>query len=116
MTFTGALTILGFALMPYLWLLVALLIALVGVQTLARLRGYLLRQFAKGSSLALAVVVGLSGLLWIPAFTHSRLAYVASAFDWIAMLGALLGLAVLAFVLLHPALYLLSGSSAQRQP
>ncbi|SDU38626.1 hypothetical protein [Halopseudomonas salegens] len=107
MTFTGALTILGYAVMPYLWLITLLLAVFFALQVVARLRGYRFLQHRKGLSLLLAALTGLSGLLWIPALTHSRLAYVASTFDWVAMLGALLGVTLLAFVLIHPASYLL---------
>ena len=107
MTFTGALTILGYAIMPYLWLVILLLLVFLALQITARLRGYRCLSQPKGLSLALSALVGLSGLLWIPALTHSRLAYVATLFDWVAMLGALLGLALLAFLLIHPASYLL---------
>ncbi len=113
MTFTGALTILGYAVMPYLWLVILFLLVFFALQISARLRGYRCLKYPKALSLGLSALIGLSGLLWIPAITHSRLAYVASLFDWVAMLGALLGLTLLAFLLIHPASYLFKGKKYQ---
>ncbi|TVP88055.1 MAG: hypothetical protein EA348_11700 [Pseudomonadaceae bacterium] len=112
MTLTGALTILGYAIMPYLWLILLLLATFIGLQITARLCGYRMWQHRMGVSLLLSVLVGLSGLLWIPAMTHSQLAYVATVFDWVAMIGALMGLALVAFMLIHPASYLFGRKNA----
>lgn len=112
MTIQGALTILMYALAPFLWLIMAGVAALVAVQLVARLRGYgALRYRCLGANLA-ALAVGLSGLVWIPAFTNSSLGFVMTAFDWVAMIGALVGLAVAAWLMLHPLSYLVRG---QRQ-
>ncbi len=112
MTIQGAFTILMYALAPFLWLIVAGVMVLVAVQLAARLRGYgALRYRCLGANLA-ALAVGLSGLVWIPAFTNSQLGYVATAFDWVSMIGAVVGLAVSAWLVLHPLSYLVRG---QRQ-
>ncbi|EWH03315.1 hypothetical protein [Halomonas sp. BC04] len=113
MTIQGALTILMYALAPFLWLIVAGLALLVVIQLVARLRGYrALAYRCLGANLA-ALAVGLSGLWWIPAFTNSRLAYVATAFDWVALIGAMVGLAIAAWLVLHPLSYLLRGRQIQ---
>lgn len=107
MTITSVFTIVQYALAPYLWLIVVAVLALIAAQLLARLGGY--RYLGHRSPMAniLALLAGLSGLLWIPAFTHSRLEYVATAFDWVAMTGAIIGLAVFALLIIHPLTYLL---------
>lgn len=109
MTIQGSLTILMYALAPFLWLIVGGVGLLVVVQLIARLRGYgALRYRCKGANLA-ALAIGLSGLWWIPAFTNSQLAYVATLFDWAAMIGAVIGLAIAAWLVLHPLSYLVRG-------
>ncbi|WP_302139407.1 hypothetical protein [Halomonas alkalicola] len=114
MTIQGALTILMYALAPFLWLIVAGVGLLVIVQLIARLRGYAaLRYRCLGANLA-SLAVGLSGLWWIPAFTSSRLAYVATVFDWVALIGAVVGLAVAAWLVLHPLSYLVRGQRQAR--
>ncbi|MFY0989870.1 hypothetical protein [Halomonas sp. C05BenzN] len=106
MTVSGALTILMYALAPFLGLILGALAVLIGVQLIARLRGYRALQYrCLGANLA-ALAVGLSGLWWIPLFTHSRLSYVATVFDWAAMIGAVIGLAIAAWLVLHPLSYL----------
>ncbi|MBB3331497.1 apolipoprotein N-acyltransferase [Halomonas campaniensis] len=106
MTIQGALTILMYALAPFLWWILGALAVLVLVQLVARLRGYrALHYRCLGTNLA-SLAVGLSGLWWIPAFTHSKLGYVATAFDWVAMIGAVIGLTIAAWLVLHPLSYL----------
>ncbi|MFO8045666.1 MAG: hypothetical protein R6U30_07320 [Halomonas sp.] len=106
MTIQSALTILMYALAPFIWLIVAGLAVLVIVQVSARLRGYrTLHYRCLGANLA-SLAVGLSGLWWIPAFTNSQLSYVATAFDWVAMIGAIIGLTIAAWLVLHPLSYL----------
>ena len=109
MTIQGTLTILMYALAPFVWLIVAGVVLLVAVQLVARLRGYrTLRHRCKWANLA-SLAVGLTGLWWIPAFTNSQLGYVATAFDWVAMIGAVIGLAIAAWLVLHPLGYLVGG-------
>jgi hypothetical protein len=112
MTISGVITILMYALAPFLWLIVAGLALLIGVQLIARLRGYrALAYRGLGANLA-ALAAGLSGLWWIPAFTHSRLAYVATLTDWATLIGAMVGLTIAAWLILHPLSYLVRGSPA----
>lgn len=114
MTIQGALTILMYALAPFLWLILAGAAVLMAVQLLARLRGYrTLGYRCLGTNLA-ALLAGLSGLWWIPAFTNSRLAYVATVFDWVAMIGAVIGLTIAAWLVLHPLGYLVRGQRQAR--
>lgn len=115
MTVEGALTILMYALAPFTWLLMAGLVVIVTIQLLAHLRGYRLLGYHSLPAGLAAIAIGLSGLWWIPPFTHSRLAYVTSVFDWVAMAGAVVGLALVAWLLLHPLSYLLQPRSQPRQ-
>jgi len=111
MSIAGVLTILGYALAPFLWLIVGGLVLLVAIHALAYWRGYRLFAYrCLGTHLA-ALVVGLSALWWLPLLTRSQLAYVATLFDWVAMLGAIVGVALLAWLLLHPLSYLLRGKT-----
>ncbi|GEM_PF-747156 len=106
MTIQGALTILMYTLAPFLWLIVGAAGVLVVVQLVAHLRGYRIFHYrCLGANLA-ALAVGISGLWWIPLFTNSRLTYVATLFDWVAMIGAVVGLAIAAWLVLHPLSYL----------
>lgn len=113
MTIQGVLTILMYALAPFLWLIVVGVSLLAAIQLVARLRGYKALYYrCLGANLA-ALSVGLSGLWWIPFFTHSRLAYVATTFDWVALVGAMFGLTIAAWLVLHPLSYLLRGNRKQ---
>ncbi len=112
MTIQGAFTILMYALAPFVWLIVAGVVVLVAVQLVARLRGYAALGYRCLGTNLVAVAVGLSGLWWIPAFTNSQLGYVTTAFDWVAIIGAVVGLAIVAWLVLHPLSYLVRG---QRQ-
>lgn len=114
MTVTGALTILMYALAPFLWVIVAGLLLLGGIQIVAHLRGYRIHAHHCMAANIAAIAVGLTGLWWIPLLTHSRLAYVTSVFDWIALSGAVIGLALVAWLLLHPLSYLLRAGQTSR--
>ncbi len=107
MTITSVLTILQYAIAPYLWLVVVAVAVLIAAQLLARMGGYRYSRHRSLVAHVVAAVAGLSGLAWIPAFTNSRLEYVATAFDWVAMTGAIVGLAVFVLLVIHPVSYLL---------
>lgn len=106
MTIQGAVTILMYALAPFLWLIVGAVGVLVVVQLMARLRGYRTFQYRCQGANLVALAAGISGLWWIPLFTNSQLGFVATLFDWAAMIGALVGLAIAAWLVLHPLSYL----------
>lgn len=110
MSIAGVLTILWYALAPFIWLIVASLAVLVAIQAIAYLRGYRLFTYrCLGANFA-ALAVGVSALWWIPLFTRSQLAYVATWFDWVALLGAAFGVMLVAWLLLHPLSFLLRGA------
>lgn len=112
MTLSGILTILMYALAPFWWPIAAGTLTLAALHLLARRRGYRIRAYrCPGASLA-ALAAGVSALWWAPAVTHSRLTYVNSAFDWAAMIAVIIGVALIAWLVLHPLGYLLRG----RQP
>lgn len=107
MTINSVFTIVQYAIAPYLWLVVLAVLVLIAAQLLARLSGYHYFRHRSLTANALAILVGLSGLAWIPAFTHSRLDYVATVFDWMVMAGAIIAIACFALLVLHPVSYLL---------
>ncbi|SDL26444.1 hypothetical protein SAMN05192555_103224 [Franzmannia pantelleriensis] len=116
MTIQGALTILIYALAPFLWLIVAGIALLATIQLVARLRGYRTFGYRCLAANLAALAVGLAGLWWIPVFTNSQLAYVVTVFDWVALIGAVIGLAIPAWLILHPLSYLLRGRRLAAPP
>ena len=109
MTFTGVMTILMYALAPFAWLIVAGVVVLVGAHLLAYMRGYQLSQYRCHLATALAALLGLSALAWIPMLTNSQLGYINTMVDWLGLLGGVVGTFIVAFLLLHPLSYLVRG-------
>jgi hypothetical protein len=107
MTFSGALTILMYAIAPYAWWLVAGVVVLIVLHIAAYLRGYQITQYRCNGALIVSILVGLSAIVWIPIMTNSQLSYITTVFDWMAIIGGVVGISVLAYLLLHPASYLL---------
>lgn len=107
MTITSILTILQYALAPFLWLIIIAAAALILVQVVARMGGYRFTRHDSKPAVVLAILAGLSGLVWIPWFTHSRLTYVTTVFDWVMLSAALVGLAIAALLMFHPLSYLI---------
>lgn len=106
MTIESTLTILMFALAPYAWWLVVGTCAFIALHFVAYLRGYQVTQYRCLIATALAALTGLSAVWWIPILTHSRLSYVATLVDWIALIGAIAAIFFLAFLVLHPLSFL----------
>ncbi|CAM3992258.1 hypothetical protein VRRI112168_09460 [Vreelandella rituensis] len=106
MTIYGTLIVLMYALAPFVWWLMAGITFLIALHIIAYLRGYQLTQYRCYPALVIAALIGLSSLLWIPWLTHSQLSYIATVFDWVALIGAMVGVFVLAFLALHPLSYL----------
>lgn len=116
MSIAGVLTILWYALAPFIWLIVAGLMLLVAIQTIAHLRGYRLFAYrCLGANFA-ALVVGVFAFWWVPLLTRSRLAYVTTLFDWVALLGAVFSVMLVAWLLLHPLSFLLRGAKRDPNP
>ncbi|MEQ5802977.1 hypothetical protein [Halomonas sp. H10-9-1] len=112
MTFSlaGILAVLSHALPPFLPLILAILAVLALAQLAGRLRGYRLIDYRCRAADGIALLVGLSTLWWLPVLTHSRLAFVATATDWAALIAAALGVALITWLVLHPLSYLVRGS------
>ncbi len=108
MTISGILTIIMYALAPFAWLIVAGVVIVVGLHLLAYLRGYQVTRHRSLVALLLAVLIGLTALVWVPWLTNSTLSYVATVFDWLALIGAAIATFVVALVVLHPLSYLIS--------
>lgn len=107
MTFSGALTILMYTITPYAWWLIAGAAVLIVVHIGAYLRGYQMTQYRCNAALIASILIGLSAIAWLPIMTNSQLSYVATAFDWVALIGGVVGIFVLAYLILHPASYLI---------
>ncbi|RUR34834.1 hypothetical protein ELY33_01260 [Vreelandella andesensis] len=108
MSIGGILTILMYALAPFVWLLIMGLIIIIGLHLLAYLRGYQITHHRSRPANLLALLIGLTAILWVPWLTHSALGFVATAVDWIALIGAAAATFVIALIILHPLSYLIS--------
>lgn len=107
MTITGIVTILMFALAPYIWFIVAGIVIIVVLHLSAYLRGYQITRHHSVIALLLAGLVGLTAYVWVPWLTHSKLDYVATVFDWVALTGAAIAAFIVALIVLHPLSYLI---------
>ncbi|MGM0832093.1 DUF5368 family protein [Halomonas qinghailakensis] len=108
MTLTGIITILMYALAPFIWLMLAAAVIIVGLHLFAYLRGYQITHHRSVLALLLAGLVGLTAFVWVPWFTHSTLDYVATVVDWVALTGAAIATFIVALIVLHPLSYLIS--------
>jgi len=109
MTITSILTILMYALAPFVWLIVAGVVVLVVVHLLAYMRGYQITEYRCMLATIVAVLIGLSAVFWVPWLTNSQFAYITTVFDWVAAIGSVIGAFIVAFLLLHPLSYLVRG-------
>lgn len=106
MTIYSTLTILMYALEPFaLWLNIGTTV-LIALYFVAYLRGYQMTQYRCYFALTVAGLVGLSAMFWIPPLTHSQLSYVSTWVDWTALVIAMVGIAILTFLVLHPLTFL----------
>ncbi|MBR2515348.1 MAG: DUF5368 family protein [Halomonas sp.] len=108
MTIAGAITILTYALAPFMWLLIIVVIVVTGLHLLAYLRGYQITRYRHRRTTLLALIIGLTAIIWVPWLTHSSLGYVATLFDWVALLGAAAATFLVALLILQPLSYLIS--------
>ncbi|MFA7488965.1 MAG: hypothetical protein WCY72_12935 [Lysobacteraceae bacterium] len=111
MTFSlaGILAVLSYALPPFLPLILAVLAVLVLVQLLARWRNYRTGSYRCMPAAMMALLAGLATGWWLPALTHSHLAFVTTVIDWVALIAAALGVALVTWLVLHPLSYLVRG-------
>lgn len=109
----GILAVLSHAIPPFLPLILTILALLVVTQLVGRLRGYRLTDYHCRAAGIVALLIGISTLWWLPLLTHSRLAFVATATDWAALIAAATGVALVSWLVLHPLSYLARGPSHQ---
>ncbi|MYL23101.1 hypothetical protein GLV89_04750 [Halomonas alkaliantarctica] len=102
MSIYSTLTILMYALAPFAWWLTIGTIVLITLHFVAYLRGYQITRYRCYPAVAIAALVGLSALLWIPPMTHSQLSYIATWVDWAVLVSAIIGTAVIAYLVVHP--------------
>ncbi|MGY4879071.1 DUF5368 family protein [Vreelandella aquamarina] len=107
MTISSMLTVLMYAVTPFIGFIVAGAVILGVLHLLAYVRGYQLTQYRCLAATGLAAVVGISALFWVPWLTNSQFAYISTPFDWIAAIGSVIGAFVLAFLAFHPLSYLI---------
>lgn len=108
MSIGGMLTILMYALAPFMWLLIGGFLIMISVHLLAYLRGYQVTRHHSRFVTLVAIVIGLTAIVWVPWLTHSSLGYVATMFDWVALVGAAVATFAIALIILHPLSYLIS--------
>ncbi|WP_100638398.1 DUF5368 family protein [Marinobacter salexigens] len=111
MTFSlaGIFSVLSNAIQPFLVLILTILAVLVAVQFTARIRSYRTKAHQYMPAMIVALLVGASSVWWLPLLTHSQLAFVTTAIDWLALIAAALGVALLVWLVLHPLSYLIRG-------
>lgn len=108
MSIGGMLTIVMYALAPFMWQLIGGVFIMISAHLLAYLRGYQVTRHHSRLATLLALLIGLTALLWVPWLTHSTLGYVATVFDWIALIGAAIATFVIALIILQPLGFLIS--------
>ena len=107
MTISSMLTVLMYALEPFIWFIAAGAVILVVLHLLAYVRGYQFTQYRCQWATGLAVLIGLSAVFWVPWLTNSQFTYINTPFDWAVATGSVVGVFVLAFLALHPLSYLI---------
>lgn len=100
MTLQAILVVMLYSIKPYLWLLILLVLALM----LSWGLGWKRRGTVSAGLIPLSLACGILAALLAPAITGSRLAYVATAADWVALVGVGIGAAIYAYLLLRPLL------------
>lgn len=111
MSIGGMLTIMMYALAPFMWLLIIGFIVTIGLHLLAYLCGYQITHHRSHLATLLAIFLGLTSIIWVPWLTDSTLNYVATTFDWIALTGAAVATFTIALTILNPLSYLISFKS-----
>lgn len=107
---SGIVAVLAQAIPPFLPLILALLAVLVLVQLAARIKHYAASGHRCLPAAVVAVVIGISAVWWLPLLTTSRLAFVNTTTDWIALCLAAVAIAIYAWLVLKPLSYLVRGT------
>lgn len=105
----GIFAVLAHAIQPFMTLILTIMVVLIAVQLVARLRSYRTKTHHCMPALIVALLGGLSAVWWLPVLTHSQLGFVTTIVDWLALTAAALGIALLAWLVLHPLSYLIRG-------
>ena len=108
-SFAGIFAVLSFAIQPFLVLILSVLAVLVIVQFIARRRRYQAGVYRCRAAAIVASLAGISAVWWLPALTHSRLTFVATVVDWLALIAAALAIALITWLVVHPLSYLVRG-------
>lgn len=100
MTIQQVLFVIAYSIQPYLWLIAMALVALLA----AFLMGSVRRGQLSPQAYPLAAAVGVVTALLAPTLTGSRLVYVATITDWLALTAVGIGTACYTLLLLWPLL------------
>lgn len=106
MTLTGTLTVIGYSMLPWLWLLALLGVVLLVPQVLARIKGYGFGAAWGPGARFMPPLAFVLAIFIIPLHTDSSLAYVNTWVDWLVLMGASLACAIYAWLVFHPLCYL----------
>ncbi|GGE53512.1 hypothetical protein GCM10011533_02450 [Streptosporangium jomthongense] len=112
MTFSisGIFAVLSYAIQPFVTLILAVLAVLVIVQLVARSRHYRAGSHSCTPAAIVALLAGLATVWLLPMLTSSRVAFVTTVVDWLALIAASLGVALIVWLILHPLSYLVRGA------
>lgn len=108
MTLSGILTVLWFALKPWLWLIILALVVLVAAQLAGRRKGYRCLSTQGRFAWIFGPILGLIAFFVLPSFFNSQMGYVQTSIDWLALIGGSLAVAVYALMVLRPLCHLRS--------
>lgn len=108
MTISGMLTILMYTLAPFVWLIISGLIIIFSLHLFAYINGYQIIRHRSRLSGLFAILFGLTAIAWVPWLTNSTLGYVATTFDWLALVASAIAISLIAYIIIHPLSYLIS--------
>lgn len=98
MTFSGALTIIMYSLMPYWPLILLLIVLLAGAQWAGRNK----KGATPGYTGIISLAVAAAAALLAPAITLSQLGYVQTTTDILSLIAVAIGSGLYAWLLLSP--------------
>lgn len=115
MSIGAIVTVLWLAVKPWMWLIIPMLLVLSTAQVLGRVKGYFgLKSNCGIIPLIVAIIAGILAFFLLPWAYNSQWSYVQTTFDWVALVGGSIGVAIFAFLVVHPLAYYLRVRKAER--
>lgn len=108
MTLAGILTILWYAIKPWLWLIILALVVLIAAQVAGRRKGYRCLSTQGKFAWIIGPLLGVLAFFTLPGLFNSQMAYVNIGFDWLALIGGSLAVTVYSLMVLRPLCHLRS--------